>query len=98
MELLVHLSAPTTRKDDERYKAQVLAYEDFECSNRVCVTSRTAEDLGEKDEILHIADNPMQDGSTTHLSSFQRPRDETEIASSNKSLPERHRLPEEGDV
>jgi hypothetical protein len=29
MELLVHISAPTTKKDDDRYRAQALAYSNF---------------------------------------------------------------------
>jgi hypothetical protein len=29
MELLIHISAPTTKKDDDRYRAQALAYLDF---------------------------------------------------------------------
>ena len=29
MELMIHVSAPTTRIDDEKYKAEALAYEDF---------------------------------------------------------------------
>ncbi|KAK3078661.1 hypothetical protein LTS18_006946 [Coniosporium uncinatum] len=33
IELLIHISAPTTRKDDEKYRVQALAYDEFEANS-----------------------------------------------------------------
>ncbi|KAJ9669272.1 hypothetical protein H2201_000624 [Coniosporium apollinis] len=96
MELLVHISAPTTRKDDDRYKAQALAYDNFECSNRVSLTARTEGESKKNEGVQHIADLLSQDDSTTHLStSIQREQNAAENVLSSGNLPGEPQLPEE---
>jgi hypothetical protein len=56
MDLLIHISAPTSKKDDDRYRAQALAYLDFDPA----VTHR-CEHVAQESEKAEIVTVPLQE-------------------------------------
>ncbi|KAK5150389.1 hypothetical protein LTR04_006821 [Oleoguttula sp. CCFEE 6159] len=58
MELLIHISAPSLRRDDERFKDQALAYADFEASDRFDVVSPSG---ARRQEVQELVEREVED-------------------------------------
>jgi hypothetical protein len=71
MELLAHASAPSSRKDDERFKRQAKAYLSFEPANIVSIHTSQNAPLAEESEAMTSSAALHQDESPVFLSNTQ---------------------------
>jgi hypothetical protein len=71
MELLAHASAPSSRKDDERFKRQAKAYLSFEPANIVSIQRSQNAPPAEEPEVMTSSAAIHQDESPVFLSNTQ---------------------------
>ncbi|TKA65345.1 hypothetical protein B0A49_10964 [Cryomyces minteri] len=81
MELLVHISAPSSKRDDERFKEQALAYADFEASDRFDVISTSG---ARRQEVQELVEREVENDDNRSLLVSEAHRDEERLVTGSE--------------
>ena len=94
MEILIHVSAPSTAQDDARYQAQAAAILNFQPGNRQLLTSDSPEPVGTRETpsrqsavVRPVAVRDLQDSGPRSDHSSQNPRSIATTIGSGPSAP-----------